>query len=149
MRRFAQPLGLMNWRSKILASVALAVAFGTSVASDSDVAWQKKLVGTWGETGSRSRGCERHRRVIVLAPNGTFEAQTQVRGCTQRSFEWRGNWKVVGGMFQYSASTSSSTPDVPTGVLLQDQILSVTDSEWVSIAQDTGIRSVARRGRAL
>ena len=137
----------MNWCYKILSSIALAAAFGTTVASESDAAWQKKLVGAWGETSSRPRGCERHRRVIVLATDGTFDAQTQVRGCNQRSYEWQGKWKVVSGMFEYSASASSSTKDVPTGVLLKEQILSVTDSEWVSIPQDTGIRSVARRGR--
>jgi hypothetical protein len=137
----------MNWRASIFCSAVLTVAFGVALAGDSDATWQKKLVGTWGETGPRSRGCELHRRVIVLANNGTFDAQTSVRGCAERSYHWQGKWKVVGGMFQYSASASSSTTDVPTDVLMQEQILTITDAEWASIPQDTGIRSVSRRGR--
>ena len=137
----------MNWRASILCSAVLTVAFSAAVAGDSDVAWQNKLVGTWGETSSRSRGCELHRRVIVLAKDGTFDAQTSVRGCARRSYDWQGKWKVAGGMFQYSASASSSAKDVLTDVLMQEQILSVTDAEWASIPQDTGIRSVSRRGR--
>jgi hypothetical protein len=144
-RRSAQTLDLMR---RSIAVTVLAVASILSLpirAGDSDATLRQKLVGDWQEI--RRIDCEEHHQFTTLSANGSFEVRDSIEGCIKRTFIWRGTWSVVHGKFRYTATSSGSPHDVPIGVTLEDEIISVSEAEWVMLEQSTGNKSVAKRVR--
>ena len=115
----------------------------STCAADSDATLRQRLVGDWREI--RRLGCEEHHQLTTLSADGSFEVRDSIEGCIKRTFIWRGTWSVGAGKFRYTATFSGSLDDVPIGVPLEDEIISVSDTEWVMREQSTGNQSVAKR----
>ena len=144
-RRSAQPLELMNRSNAVIVLALTCILSLPTLAGESDASLRQKLVGDWQEI--RHVDCEVHNQLTKLSADGSFEVRDSIEGCAKRTFVWRGTWSVAHGKFRYTATYSGSPDDVPLGVPLEDEIISVSKSEWVMLEQSTGNRSVAKRVR--
>jgi hypothetical protein len=114
--------------------------------ADTDEDLRRRLVGRWSE--ERNAGCTRYRQQVKLEADGRFEVNGLTDDCGKVTlFTWRGTWYVKGFRFGYVTVDSSEPERFRPGAVLEDEIVSVTDTEWVMLEQSTGARSVARRER--
>ncbi len=114
--------------------------------ADTDEDLRARLVGRWTE--ERSAGCTRYRQQMKLEADGRFEVNGLTDDCGKVTlFTWRGTWSVKGFRFAYKTVDSSQPERFRPGTVLEDEIVSVSDSEWVMLEQSTGAKSVARRDR--
>lgn len=65
----------------------------------------------------------------------------------KKPFTWRGRWQVNAGKFGYVTTFSDPADLYKVGEAFEDEILSVSDKEWVMREQSTGNKSVAYRVR--
>jgi hypothetical protein len=128
-----------------IAFAAAAAFFSLAVsARDSDAVLQSRLVGKWHET--RVVDCETSRLVIVLKTDGSFEVKGAVEGCGRKfALTWRGKWTVRAGRFQYTTTFSDPPDEYPIGESFSDEIVTVSDAEWVMVEESTGNKSIAKR----
>lgn len=114
--------------------------------AETDESLRARLVGRWTE--ERNAGCTRYRQQVKLEADGRFEVNGLTDDCGKVSlFTWRGTWYVKGFRFGYVTLDSSEPERFRPGAVLEDEIVSVGDTEWVMLEQSTGARSVARRDR--
>ncbi|MFC5500611.1 hypothetical protein ACFPOE_23920 [Caenimonas terrae] len=136
-------------RILIRACVFLLSAFslvGMAQAQETDSALAKRLLGQWQEL--RILDCEGYQQVMSLNANGSFEVKGILRACDGNTpFTWRGNWEVQGGKLHYVTTFSDPVRVYPIGESFEDEILSVSESEWVMREQSTGNKSIAYRVR--
>jgi hypothetical protein len=124
----------------------LLLFVGTATAQESDAATAKRLLGQWQEF--RVLDCEGHQQVMSLMASGSFEVKGVIHACDKKTpFTWRGKWKVKGGKFQYVTTYSDPADLYAVGEEFEDQILSVSEKEWVMLEKSTGNKSVAYRIR--
>ena len=115
-------------------------------ALGSDATLSQRLVGEWQEL--RTVDCEVPQQVMSISAVGTFQVKGIIRGCGATTpFTWRGNWQVKEGKFQYVTTYSAPADLYTVGERFEDQIVSVTDAEWVMLEQSTGEKSMAYRIR--
>ena len=109
-----------------------------------DAQLKSKLAGRWQEL--RELGCESHQQTMHLRANGTFQVSGIIRTCSDATtFVWRGKWRVKDSRFWYKTTYSSPKDLFPIGEELSDQIISVSDKEWVMKEESTGNESHAFR----
>ncbi len=114
--------------------------------ADTDEDLRRRLVGRWTE--ERNAGCTRYRQQVKLEADGRFEVNGLTDDCGKVTlFTWRGTWSVKNYRFAYRTADSSQPERFRPGTVLEDEIVSVSDTEWVMLEQSTGAKSVARRER--
>ncbi len=114
--------------------------------ADTDEELRARLIGRWTE--ERNAGCTRYRQQMKLEADGRFEVNGLTDDCGKVTlFTWRGTWYVKGFRFGYVTAESSQPERFRPGAVLEDEIVSVSESEWVMLEQSTGTKSVARRER--
>jgi hypothetical protein len=103
------------------------------------------LVGSWRE--ARALECESHEQRIDLGKDGTFRIAGNATFCDAPSISFvvEGIWAVQSGYFTYAATTSSPSDLMPAGQQFNDQIVSVTATDWLMIEESTGHESHAVR----
>jgi len=103
-----------------------------------------RLVGHWRE--QRRVPCEEYKQDIHLNEDGTFEVYGTIVACDGKiPFIWRGTWRIKNGKFSYITTYSNALNQFPIGESFEDQIISVTDREWIMVEQSTGGKSIATR----
>ena len=128
-----------------LAVVAALFSLG-ACTRDSDAVLQKRLVGKWHET--RVIDCETNRFAIALNADGSFEVQGAIEGCGRKfALIWLGKWEVRDGRFLYTTTFSDPADEYRVGESFSDEIVTVSNTEWVMVEASTGSRSIAKRVR--
>lgn len=127
--------------------IVLAISLGSSLSTaggDSDSQLRAKIVGTWQEL--RDLGCESPQQVMKIHSNGRFQVDGVIRTCdSSRTFVWKGTWTVKNGKMKYKTTFSSPKNQYPVGEEWEDEIISVSYTEWVMREQSTGNLSNAYR----
>lgn len=132
----------MNRRRAAVALLSMPLV----ARAETDEDLRTRLVGRWTE--ERSAGCTRYRQQMKLEADGRFEVNGLTDDCGKVSlFTWRGTWSVKNFRFAYTTVDSSQPDRFRPGAVLEDEIVSVSDTEWVMLEQSTGAKSVARRER--
>ena len=125
-------------------AVAQCLAYSPAFAAmPSDAQLRTMLAGRWSE--DRDLGCEKHQQVIDIRADGTFKVSGTIRYCDASpvNFVWDGKWRVRNARFLYVTTNSSPKDMFPLGEELSDQIISVTEREWVMREGSTGNESRA------
>lgn len=115
-----------------------------------DTELKERLVGKWKEMRLLENEGKAHQYDISLKNDGSFELigiQYYIKQRSSTKFTWRGSWGVKDGMFWYTTAFSDQPRLFPPGDRLEDQIISVSNDEWVMLKQNTGNKSRARRVR--
>lgn len=133
-------------RTSVQALLAVLLISGAAQAQESDAELAKRLLGQWQEL--RMLDCEGHQQVMSLTASGSFEVKGIIHACDGKtSFTWRGKWQVQGGKFKYVTTYSEPASLYFVGETFEDEILSVTEKEWIMLEGSTGAKSTAYRVR--
>jgi hypothetical protein len=138
----------MNYTSsriyRWLLSVLLVCLTTFAWSQSSDAELRQRLVGHWQEV--RLVECERHQQQMHLNEDGTFEANGTIEACGKTTFfVWRGSWYIKAGKFGYTTTYTNAPDQFKVGESFEDQIVSVSDREWVMVEQSTGNKSFATK----
>lgn len=124
--------------------LAALLSHATFAQSESDTEIRMRLVGQWQE--QRSVPCEEYKQRIHLHKDGTFKVNGTIVACDGTTpFVWQGTWHIKNGKFSYITTYSNVPTQFPIGESFEDQVISVTDREWIMIEQSTGKKSIATR----
>jgi len=131
---------------RIAAYSLCLVLTGCAVAPSRDAQLAKDLVGKWSEVRGVGCKCDREEQTIELRADRTFRVVGVRRDVTgSKEYSFAGEWKIEDQHFWYKITSAQPPEFHRPGEERRDRIKSITDWEWVTIEQRTGLEARAWR----